>query len=192
MKLLVGLGNPGEKFKHTRHNIGFDLIDMIHDTYQFPDWSEKFNGLVSIKDINNEKIILLKPMTFMNDSGDSVLPIKSFYKIDNNDIFVFHDDLDLNFRKLKFKKGGGSGGHNGIKSIDENIGNEYYRIRMGIGKPNKDVISFVLGKFDNYDQVIELNKFLVDNFEDIINLNFNDIMNKNKLEIKVDTSEKDK
>lgn len=183
MKVFIGLGNPGTEYDETRHNIGFSFIDRFHKEYDFPEWKTKFKGLYSLKEIDDEKILLIKPQTFMNSSGDCITLFKSFFKFDNENIFVFYDDMDLPFRKIKFKKGGGSGGHNGIKSLDKMIGKEYYRIRMGVGKPKykNDVVNYVLGKFDDFSKVQELNDFLISHFINIITLDFNYIMNKNEL-----------
>jgi len=147
--LIVGLGNPGSAYAQTRHNVGFMVIDELlsrysHDTIK----KAAFEGeLFKIKDH-----FLLKPTTFMNLSGRSVASVKKFYKID--DVVVIHDDLDLPFGALRFKVGGGHGGHNGLKSTDAAIGKEYLRVRMGIGRPTHkgDVTNFVLGKFDASQQ----------------------------------------
>lgn len=147
--LIVGLGNPGSAYAQTRHNVGFMVIDELlsrhsHDTIS----KAAFEGeLFKIKEH-----FLLKPTTFMNLSGRSVASVKKFYKID--DVAVIHDDLDLPFGALRFKVGGGHGGHNGLKSTDASIGKEYLRVRMGIGRPahKGEVTSFVLGKFDASQQ----------------------------------------
>lgn len=137
MKLIVGLGNPGPKYENTRHNIGFMAIDYALENYDISlHYDKKFEA--EILKIN--ETIFLKPQTYMNLSGNSVLKIKDFYKID--EILVIHDDLDLNFGAIRFKCGGSSGGHNGLKSIDNNIGNNYLRLRIGIGHPkNNDKVS---------------------------------------------------
>ena len=145
MTLIAGLGNPGSKYENTRHNIGFMLIDLLKDS-NFKDVSSaKFQGEV----FKFNDIILLKPTTFMNLSGQSVKAVKDFYKPDR--IIVIHDDLDLSFGTVKFKKGGSSGGHNGIKSIDNLIGNDYERVRVGIGHEG-DAKNFVLGEFGDEDK----------------------------------------
>ena len=154
--LIVGLGNPGSDYENTRHNIGFMVIDalitklnalnlssssFLGDAYKFQSTS-----------ISLENHFLLKPLTFMNLSGNSVIKVKNFYKIDK--VLVIHDDLDLPFGALRFKEGGGHGGHNGLKSLDANIGKEYIRIRMGIGKPEHkgEVASYVLSNFSQKEQ----------------------------------------
>jgi len=146
MKLIVGLGNIGREYENTRHNIGFIAVDkIIFNLNYFSINKKEFKG--SLFKVNN--FLFLKPSTYMNLSGESVIAVKHFYKIDNNDIIVIHDDLDLKLGALKFKKGGSSGGHNGLKSIDKHIGNDYYRIRIGIGRPEKksEVLNYVLGNF---------------------------------------------
>jgi len=146
MKLIVGLGNIGKEYAKTRHNIGFILIDKILKNLNYNTINKKeFKGEL----FKSGDYLFLKPSTYMNLSGESVGSVKNFYKIDNNDIIVIHDDLDLKLGALKFKRGGGHGGHNGLKSIDNHIGNDYHRIRIGIGRPEeKDkVVDFVLGKF---------------------------------------------
>ena len=143
--LIVGLGNPGPNYEKTRHNIGFMVIDeLVRRQNAQKLSSSNFNG--ELFKFSNH--FLLKPLTFMNLSGDSVVAVKKFYKIE--DVVVIHDDLDLPFGTLRFKKGGGHGGHNGLKSTDERISREYARVRMGIGKPEHkgEVSSYVLGNFN--------------------------------------------
>lgn len=149
MKLFVGLGNPGQKYQRNRHNIGFMAMDEIFHRHKFSGWSEKFKGEIAQGTIGDEKILLLKPQTFMNLSGQSVQGAAAFYKILPEDIVVFHDELDLAEGRLRVKKGGGAGGHNGLRSIDEYLGPEYWRVRLGIGHPgDKDLVSpYVLGNF---------------------------------------------
>jgi PTH1 family peptidyl-tRNA hydrolase len=148
MKLIVGLGNVGEKYKNTRHNIGFIFIDKIVTNL---DYLKIEKPLFKGELFKSGNFLFLKPSTYMNLSGESVKSVKNFYKIDNKNIIVIHDDLDLKLGTLRFKKGGGNGGHNGLKSIDFHIGNDYHRIRIGIGRPeHKDkVIDYVLGEFQN-------------------------------------------
>ena len=157
MKLLVGLGNPGKEYIRTRHNVGFLYIDSLNSFFKLqPCYKRKFYSDISESDVKGEKIIFSTPQTFMNRSGESVLAIANFYKIKPNQIFVVHDDIDIALGKIKVKIGGGSGGHNGIKSIDSVIGKEYYRIRIGVGRPPQDydVSSYVLEKFNQHDQEI--------------------------------------
>jgi PTH1 family peptidyl-tRNA hydrolase len=147
--LIVGLGNPGNDYKKTRHNIGFMVIDELiarHNASKLS--SSSFEG--ELYKFKNH--FLLKPLTFMNLSGNSVIKVKNFYKVE--DVVVIHDDLDLPFGALRFKKGGGNGGHNGLKSIDAMVGKEYVRVRMGIGKPEHrgEVVSYVLGAFSKENE----------------------------------------
>ncbi|MEN4052859.1 MULTISPECIES: aminoacyl-tRNA hydrolase [Sulfurimonas] len=149
--LIVGLGNPGSDYEKTRHNIGFMVIDELcarHNASKLS--SSSFQGELykfQNSSVSLENHFLLKPLTYMNLSGDSVVKVKNFYKLE--DVVVIHDDLDLPFGALRFKKGGGHGGHNGLKSIDSKIGREYIRVRMGIGKPTHkgEVASYVLSEF---------------------------------------------
>ena len=143
MILIVGLGNPGNEYKNTKHNIGFMLIDELLSSDFSSLKSSKFQGELFKKG----EILLLKPQTFMNLSGNSVKAVNDFYKPER--IIVIHDDLDLNFGALRFKRGGSSGGHNGIKSIDNLIGNDYERVRIGIGRGQGNAANIVLSKFNN-------------------------------------------
>lgn len=149
MILLVGLGNPGSEYAKTRHNIGFMAADECARRYLFEPFREKFKGLLSQAVIQNEKVLLLKPQTYMNLSGESVRAVCDFYKIPSEKVIVFHDDMDLPVGKIKVKVGGGAGGHNGIKSIDSHLGNQYTRVRIGISKPalKEQVVDFVLSNF---------------------------------------------
>lgn len=135
MILLVGLGNPGAEYQFTRHNIGFLSLDTLQEDNHFSPWKEKFKGLVSEGTIGNQKILLLKPQTYMNLSGQSVSLAMQFYKITPENVIVIHDDLDLDPGKVRMKQGGGHGGHNGLRDIDKRIGKNYWRIRLGIGHP---------------------------------------------------------
>lgn len=154
MHLFVGLGNPGDKYARNRHNIGFMAIDAIARAHNFPPFREKFRGLVSEGTIAGERVLLLKPQTFMNSSGDSVVQAAQFYKVTAADVTVFYDEIDLVPGKVRIKRGGGSGGHNGIRSIDPQIGADYRRVRLGVGHPgSKDaVMPHVLGDFSRADQ----------------------------------------
>ncbi len=159
MFLVVGLGNPGEEYSKTRHNIGFMAADVIHSRHNFTPFKQKFDGLIAEGTIGKEKTLLLKPQTYMNLSGNSVQKTAKFYKISPQNIIVIHDDKDLALAKLKAKNGGSAGGHNGLKNIDSQIGNEYNRIRIGVGSPkeyNTDTINFVLSKFSKNElQILE-------------------------------------
>ncbi|MBQ7413414.1 MAG: aminoacyl-tRNA hydrolase [Alphaproteobacteria bacterium] len=154
MLLLAGLGNPGSEYAQTRHNVGFMAVDELAHRYSFLPFKDKLKGQIATGSIDNQKIILLKPMTFMNLSGESVLAVCSFYKLKPADIIVFHDDMDLPVGKIKVKRGGSAGGHNGLKSIDSQIGPDYLRVRIGIGRPEnkKDVVDWVLHPFMEADQ----------------------------------------
>ncbi len=147
--LLIGLGNPGTRYAHNRHNIGFMAVDAIAEKYGFPNWSQKFQGHTAEGKIGTHKVFLLKPQTFMNLSGESAGALARFYKIPLENIIVFHDELDLPLAKVRVKCGGGNGGHNGLKSLDAHLGQDYWRVRMGIGHPgDKDMVSpYVLSDF---------------------------------------------
>lgn len=154
MKLFVGLGNPGEKYRANRHNIGFLAVERIADRHGFGPWRKKFHGLVSEGTIGEARVTLLKPETYMNDSGQSVGEAQRFLKIPLADVYVFHDELDLAPGKVKVKAGGGNAGHNGLRSISAHIENDYKRVRFGIGHPgSKDVvIHHVLNDFAKSDR----------------------------------------
>ena len=153
MKVVIGLGNPGKKYEKTRHNIGFIAIDNLRKKLNVNDEREKFQALVSEKNIDGEKVIFLKPQTFMNLSGNSVIEIVNFYKLDpKKDIIVIYDDMDLSFGDIRIREKGSSGGHNGIKSIISHIGEEFIRIKCGIGAKEKDAVEHVLGEFNQTEQ----------------------------------------
>lgn len=158
MFLVVGLGNPGAEYANTRHNVGFMAADEIHRRYNFSAFRAKFDGLIAEGNIEGEKVYLLKPQTFMNLSGNSVVKAASFYKILPQNVVVIHDDMDLPIDKMKAKIGGGAGGHNGLKSIDSCITPNYNRIRLGIGHPNTKaeevVVNHVLSSFSKADRAI--------------------------------------
>lgn len=148
--LVVGLGNPGPEYATTRHNVGFIALDKIVGSDA--DWRAEKNALTTRIDVDGHKFIFAKPQTFMNDSGRAVLALMTFYKVPLENIIVIHDDMDLPNGKMRVKTGGGSAGHNGIKSIDAAVGNEYKRIRIGIGHPRDfeskmDPSDWVLGRF---------------------------------------------
>lgn len=155
MQLWVGLGNPGKEYAKNRHNIGFMVIDQLAADNHFPSFKAKFKGEVTEGRLGQQKIILLKPQTYMNDSGQSVRAAADFYKITPDNIIVFHDELDLPPQRVKVKQGGGTGGHNGLKSIDRHLGDkEYWRVRLGIGHPgDKNRVSgYVLSNFLKEEQ----------------------------------------
>jgi len=153
MTLFVGLGNPGSQYENTRHNIGFKVIDKLVDDFAARDISKtSFQG----KLYRSANTLFLKPTTFMNLSGKSLLTVKQFFKIELEDVIVIHDDIDLPFAAVRFKKGGGHGGHNGLKSIDSMVGKEYLRIRIGVGKPEhrSQVADYVLHDFNKEEEAV--------------------------------------
>lgn len=155
MFLVVGLGNPGQAYADNRHNIGFMAADEIVRRHGFSPWRAKFQGEISEGTVSGHKVLLLKPMTFMNLSGNAVLASASFYKIVPADIIVFHDEIDLAPGKLRVKRGGGHAGHNGLRSIHAQIGADYARVRMGVGHPGEkdQVKTYVLKDFAKADDV---------------------------------------
>ena len=161
MILLVGLGNPTPNSNNNRHNIGFKIIDAINQKFGLTKQKPKFKGLLTTGNISNKKVYAIKPLTFMNNSGICIRELIEYFKINSEDVFVFHDDLDIDFSKIKAKFGGSSAGHNGIESIDKFIGKEYSRVRVGIGKPEKkvEVSDFVLTNFTD-DEQKELDKVI--------------------------------
>ena len=155
MRLFAGLGNPGSNYALNRHNVGFLAVDRLADRHGCSPWKKKGPSLISDGRIGSEKIILVKPQSFMNKSGLPIAEIARFHKIDTNDIFVFHDELDLAAGKLRVKTGGGHGGHNGLRDIDRHMGSDYWRVRIGIGRPPHeamDVKSWVLADFGRDEQ----------------------------------------
>ncbi len=153
MKLWTGLGNPGDKYARNRHNIGFMAMDTIAADHGFTPWKSKFQGLVAEGRLGGEKLILLKPTTFMNLSGQSVGEALRFHKLDSTDLTVFHDELDLAPGKVRVKSGGGHAGHNGLRSIHQHCSPAYDRVRLGIGHPgHKDAVpGYVLRDFPKAD-----------------------------------------
>ena len=159
MLLLVGLGNPTPDSENNRHNIGFKMIDAINQKFSLSKQKPKFKGLLTTGNVADQKVYAIKPLTFMNNSGICIRELIEYFKIDAEDVIVFHDDLDVEFGKIKAKFGGSSAGHNGIASIDKFIGKDYSRVRIGIGKPKEkvEVSDFVLQNFDE-DEMIEIDK----------------------------------
>ena len=170
MLLLVGLGNPGSNYTNTRHNIGFKIIDAINSHFKLSKQKPKFKGLLTTGTIGNKKVYAIKPLTFMNNSGICIRELIEYFKIDPEDVIVFHDDLDVEFGKIKAKFGGSSAGRNGIASIDKFIGKDYSRVRIGIGKPKEkiEVGDFVLQNFEE-DEMIGIEK-VSNNIIDAISL----------------------
>jgi peptidyl-tRNA hydrolase, PTH1 family len=154
MKLFVGLGNPGQKYARHRHNVGFMAVEHMASRHRFSPWRSKFSGKVCEGDIGTERVHLLMPETYMNDSGRSVQEAARFLKIEDNDIVVLHDELDLVAGKVRVKLGGGNAGHNGLRSITAHRSNDYVRVRIGIGHPGQKelVHNWVLGDFAKLDQ----------------------------------------
>ena len=159
MLLFVGLGNPNPNSENNRHNVGFKIIDAINQKFKLSKQKPKFKGLLTTGNINSKKVYAIKPLTFMNNSGVCIRELIEYFKIDASDVIVFHDDLDIDFGKIKTKFGGSSAGHNGITSIDKFIGKEYSRIRIGIGKPitKSEIVDHVLNDFDE-EEIEKLEK----------------------------------
>lgn len=157
MKLIIGLGNPGKQYEHTRHNIGFDVIDALASKWNAPAMQSKFNGAYTTVHRPEGKVILLKPLTYMNLSGECVRPLMDYFDIDVEDIVVIYDDLDLETGKLRLRQKGSAGGHNGIKSLIQHLGTqEFNRIRVGVSRPpaGMAVADYVLSKFSKDDASI--------------------------------------
>ena len=159
MLLFVGLGNPTPDSENNRHNVGFKVIDSINKKFSLSKQKPKFKGLLTTGNIKNEKVYAIKPLTFMNNSGICIRELIEYFKINAEDVIVFHDDLDVEFGKIKAKFGGSSAGHNGIASIDKFIGKDYSRVRIGIGRPKTkaDVSDHVLKDFST-DEMLHLEK----------------------------------
>ena len=172
MLLLVGLGNPSPDNEHNRHNVGFKVIDAINQEFSLSKQKPKFKGLLTTGTIGNKKVYAIKPLTFMNNSGQCIRELIEYFKIDAKDVFVFHDDLDISFGKVKAKFGGSSAGHNGIESIDKFIGKDYSRVRIGIGRPESkdDVSEHVLKNFDleEEEKVTEIIKIITSSISILI------------------------
>ena len=152
--LLVGLGNPNPNNTNNRHNVGFLVIDAINEKYKLSKQKPKFKGLLTTGNIGNKKVYAIKPLTFMNNSGICIRELIEYFKIDPENVIVFHDDLDIDFGKIKAKFGGSSAGHNGIASIDKFVGKDYSRVRIGIGKPDTKISSadYVLNNFSEDEE----------------------------------------
>ena len=184
MMLLVGLGNPTPDSNDNRHNVGFKIIDAINTKFGLSKQKPKFKGLLTTGNISNKKVYAIKPLTFMNNSGICIRELIEYFKIDPENVIVFHDDLDVDFKKIKAKFGGSSAGHNGIESIDKFIGKDYTRVRVGIGKPEKkiEVSDFVLTNFSEEEKedlgkviqnIIESMPILIDKKLDLFSSNVN-------------------
>lgn len=182
MKLIIGLGNPGKQYEHTRHNIGFDVIDALADKWGTPLNQMKFNGMYATVHRPEGKVMLVKPLTYMNLSGECVRPIMDYFDIEIEDIIVIYDDLDLEIGKLRLRQKGSAGGHNGIKSLIQHLGTqEFNRIRVGISRPPAamKVADYVLSKFSKEEQAVvdEAVKKSCDAVEAALSKKFLDVMN---------------
>ena len=173
MLLLVGLGNPNPNNANNRHNVGFFVIDEINKKFKLSKQKPKFKGLLTTGEIGEQKVYAIKPLTFMNSSGVCVKELIEYFKINVKDVFVFHDDMDIDLGKVKVKFGGNSAGHNGIDSIDKNIGKNYSRVRIGIGRPenNSTGADHVLDNFSNDEKqnVSEVTKNIIESLSILIN-----------------------
>ena len=180
--VCVGLGNPGNEYSHTRHNVGFMALDHIVKRYDFSNFQKKYKGEIATGTIGGQKVIAVKPQTFMNKSGECVSQVVNFYKVPPANVIVLYDELDLPTGKIRVKIGGGNGGHNGLKSIDSYIDKNYVRIRIGIDHPgDKNRVSgYVLGKFQPQEkQIIDsINQNIADYIDLIIGNNAGEFMNK--------------
>ena len=185
MIALVGLGNPGKQYKHNRHNIGYLVIDEIIKTLDVDNQKNKFNGKFFKLSVGRKNIILVKSNDYMNECGYSIGQIVNFFKVKNEDLFVFHDDLDLEVGKIRIKNGGSSAGHNGLKSIDEHIGKNYNRIRIGIGHPGEKrlVEKYVLSNFkkEEWASLFLINQNISQNISLLVNKKLSSFLNKIKL-----------
>jgi len=173
MLLFVGLGNPNPNSLNNRHNVGFFVIDAINQKFKLSKQKPKFKGLLTTGNIENQKVYAIKPLTFMNSSGVCIKELIEYFKIDVKNVFVFHDDMDIDLGKAKVKFGGSSAGHNGIESIDKNIGKNYSRIRIGIGRPknNSTGADHVLDNFSNdeKDNVLNITNNIIESLSILIN-----------------------
>ncbi|KYH34362.1 peptidyl-tRNA hydrolase [Clostridium tepidiprofundi DSM 19306] len=155
MFLIVGLGNPGDKYINTRHNVGFDVLDILAYKYNIKIEKEKFKGLFNEIRIKGEKVILLKPLTYMNLSGESVVQFVNYYNIPLKNVIIIHDDISIDIGKIRIRQKGSSGGQNGVKNIIQNLSSDNFnRIKVGIGSPENDLVSYVLGKFSDEERKI--------------------------------------
>ena len=178
MFLIAGLGNPGQQYRNTRHNVGFIAVDYLQHCFNFV-WTKsiKFNAEIASGIFNSHKILLAKPLCYMNLSGNPLQSICSYYKIPPENLIVIHDDIDLSVGSVKLKLAGSSAGHNGLKSIDSILGNDYYRIRIGVGRPTNSsvgVADYVLSRFSNLEseKIDDLIKLIINNFELVLNREF--------------------
>ena len=183
MKLIVGLGNPGSEYAKTRHNVGFMLIDALANEYNVTLWKEKFEAQIAEIYIGTQKVLLVKPQTYMNNSGQAVGPLMRWYKLEPEDVIVAHDDMDIPAGAIRIRKKGSSGGHNGIKSLISHLGSENFaRVRLGVGRPLAGwmVVNHVLAPFPQEDKVAvdEAIKYLIPAVECIVKESLDIAMNK--------------
>ena len=183
MKIIVGLGNPGNEYAKTRHNVGFMLVDALAEHLNINLWKDKFNAQIAEGRIGTEKILLVKPQTYMNNSGEAVGPLMRWYKVTPEDIIVAHDDMDIPAGTIRIRKKGSSGGHNGIKSLIAHLGSENFpRVRLGVGRPlpGWSVVNHCLAPFPQEDNtaVDEAIKYLIPAVECIVNDSVDMAMNK--------------
>lgn len=181
MKLIVGLGNPGVEYEKTRHNAGFRFIDTYAKEKGLSFNKEKFGGIYTQFNYNNEKIILLKPLKFINLSGEVIYSFLNFFKIDIKDLLVIVDDMDTEIGKIKIKQKGSSAGHNGLKNIENHLKtNEYKRIKIGISRNSNDKINYVIGKVpkEEYEKLNAVNRLSVSIIDDYLSMSFDNLMNK--------------
>lgn len=175
-RVLIGLGNPGSEYTKTRHNIGFDIIDFLAEKYDFDAFKTKYDALIAKGKIGPHEIALIKPMSYMNNSGIPLQKFMQFFKISSEKMIVFHDEIELATSRIKMKRGGGHAGHNGLRSIDQHLGHEYWRIRIGVDRPigPQSVSSYVLQKFSDLEQakIDQAKELIIDNINDIITLQF--------------------
>lgn len=181
MYLIAGLGNPGVEYEHTRHNVGFDVIDMLSSRYNIPINREKFKGIYGEGIISSEKVMLIKPGTYMNLSGQCIAEAANFYKLDCEKIIIIHDDISIDCGRMRIRTHGSSGGHNGIKSIIATLADDSFtRIKIGVGQPENDLVSFVLGRFSDEDRKKVEKTFAAacDSIESIIREGTDEAMNR--------------
>lgn len=181
MYLIVGLGNPEPEYSNTRHNMGFDALNNLSKKHKIEICKKKFNGLYGTGEIANEKVILLKPQTYMNESGISIIEAKNFYKISNENIIVIYDDVDIEAGKIRIREQGSANTHNGMKSVIKHLGTKVFaRVRVGIGKNDKDIAQYVLEQINKFDR-IEIDKGIEKAavaVEEILKTNIQTAMNK--------------
>ncbi len=193
-KLIVGLGNPGEKYKSNRHNLGFMAINTIAQKINAFNFTNKFQSEFAQVEVGEYKVILLKPQTYMNNSGIAIRECANFYKIPLQNILVIHDELDLETGRIRIKIDGGNGGHNGLKSIDQNVGSNYYRLRFGIARPEhkSQVSDYVLSNFErNEVDIINFGvTFIAKQFNLLLAASYDSFLNNYAIEFKKNMEKK--